>query len=271
VSESSETTSETSTATIESAGSTLQAERSRQSLSVGDVSRHLKLSVRQVEALERNEFEVFGGSVFVHGFLRNYAKLLGLDPGALIEAADRMLKPGDEVDNEASGAAVANSSSQKSLIPLFLVAIIVIAGIIGWILTRESGIATELVPSSEEHDSTSEIVNSLETTAALTEPGADVPITGVASLPPPVERSSSLTASVVRLVFEEESWVEMSDRYGDIIFTDLVAEGETRNISGQPPLSVIIGNAPGVKLTFNEKPIDLASYTQVTVARLTLE
>ena len=78
--------------TLDSAGAALHAERGRQGLSVGDVSRHLKLSVRQVEALERDDYQIFGGAVFVHGFLRNYAKLLGLDATLLIGAADRKLE-----------------------------------------------------------------------------------------------------------------------------------------------------------------------------------
>jgi cytoskeleton protein RodZ len=71
----------------ESAGARLTAERRSLGLSLGDIARQLKLSVRQVEALERDDYASFAGPVFVRGFLRNYAKLLGLDPEALIAAA----------------------------------------------------------------------------------------------------------------------------------------------------------------------------------------
>lgn len=72
----------------ESAGTRLTAERRSLGLSLGDIARQLKLSVRQVEALERDDYASFAGPVFVRGFLRNYAKLLGLDPEALIAAAN---------------------------------------------------------------------------------------------------------------------------------------------------------------------------------------
>ena len=75
------------------AGAALLAERRRQGLSLGDISRQLKLSVRQVEALERDDYSGFSGPVFVHGFIRNYAKLLNLDPDRLIRAADQILNP----------------------------------------------------------------------------------------------------------------------------------------------------------------------------------
>lgn len=256
---------------IESAGAALHDERRRQSLSIGDVSRHLKLSVRQVEALEKDEFEVFGGSVFVHGFLRNYAKLLGLDPATLIQAADRALVPPVETENEVVSEAVPNGGSQKSLIPLFLVAAILIAGVFGWMLTRESGSLFERAPSIEDAGSTSENVDSLGDEAAFTEPGADVPVAEEEADSRTARRVADVPAGVMRLVFDEESWVEVSDRYGEVIFTDLGPKGESRRISGQPPLTVVIGNAAGVKLTYNDKAIDLGPHTRVDVARLTLE
>jgi cytoskeleton protein RodZ len=65
-------------------GALLGDERRRQGLSLGDIARQLKLSVRQIEALERDDYAMFSGMVFVRGFLRNYAKLLQLDPDALL-------------------------------------------------------------------------------------------------------------------------------------------------------------------------------------------
>src|SRR5262245_26902256 len=74
-------------------GAMLLAVRREQGLSLGDVARQLKLSVRQVEALERDEYEAFPGPVFVRGFLRNYAKLLQLDPEALVAQAGLAAAP----------------------------------------------------------------------------------------------------------------------------------------------------------------------------------
>src|SRR5712692_10441646 len=71
------------------AGAALLMESRRQGLSLGDISRQLKLSVRQVEALERDDYSGFTGPVFVHGFIRNYAKLLIGGPEPLILAADQ--------------------------------------------------------------------------------------------------------------------------------------------------------------------------------------
>ena len=56
-------------------------------LSVGDVAQTLKLGPRQVEALEDGDWQGLPGQTFVRGFVRNYARLLQLDPDAAAGAA----------------------------------------------------------------------------------------------------------------------------------------------------------------------------------------
>ena len=75
----------------------------------------------------------------------------------------------------------------------------------------------------------------------------------------------------VRFVFEADSWVEVRDRLDRVIFYQLNAAGTTRRVSGLPPLTVVVGNAHGVKMTYAGQPVDLARHTKVDVARLTLE
>jgi cytoskeleton protein RodZ len=258
---------------FESAGAVLLEERRRQSLSVGDVSRHLKLSVRQVEALENDDFKVFGGPVFVHGFLRNYAKLLGLDSGKLIEVADRSLMPQEDAEFRVAKAAMPNNSSQKSVVPLFLIAAIVIVGVLGWMLTRQDPSQVASISAQDDSNAARLMTDSRNETAALTEPGAEVPAPmPVDSLPVrPAIQAPEVALGVMQLEFDEESWVEVTDRNGEVILSTLGEQGTTRTVSGQPPLLVIVGNTGGVKLTYNDQPVDLAPHSRADVARLILE
>jgi len=284
----------------DSPGALLHAERRRQNFSIGDVSRHLKLSVRQVEALERDEYKMFGGPVFVHGFLRNYAKLLGLDAGSLIAAADRKMAVDGkarelqnvQVDEVAQQHPVSDEA-QKSVIPVLIAAAVLIAAVGGWMLMREDKPAPEETPASMVAQTESPDLANSEDRAPLTEPGADVPE------PPPMRQPTSTASTegraisqssasmdsrsvpvsavregpvgVLQFDFFEESWVEITDRYGDVIYSDLNPAGVSRRVSGYPPLTVVIGNANGTVLTYNDKAIDLAPHTRVDVARLTVE
>jgi cytoskeleton protein RodZ len=88
---------------------------------------------------------------------------------------------------------------------------------------------------------------------------------------PPAKVATARGEQVVRLRFSRESWVEIRDRDGRKIFSQLNSRGTEQVVSGVPPLSIIIGNANGVQLIHNEQPVDLGPHTKVDVARLTLD
>jgi cytoskeleton protein RodZ len=73
-------------------GRCLAEARQGQGLTCADVARQLKLSVWQVEALEAGRYHQLPGPIFVRGFIRNYARLLKLDPDALLRAGGDSLQ-----------------------------------------------------------------------------------------------------------------------------------------------------------------------------------
>ena len=75
----------------------------------------------------------------------------------------------------------------------------------------------------------------------------------------------------IELAFERESWVEVKDRNGRILLSQLNFPGSRRVIDGHPPFSVTIGNAAGVRLRYNDEVIDLKPHIKVEVARLALD
>ncbi|MGZ5140512.1 MAG: DUF4115 domain-containing protein, partial [Burkholderiales bacterium] len=71
--------------------------------------------------------------------------------------------------------------------------------------------------------------------------------------------------------FDQESWVEVRDRNDKVIFSKLNPAGSEERINATPPLKLIVGNARGVRLNYDDQPVNLEPHTGVTVARLTLE
>ncbi|BEV73842.1 MULTISPECIES: helix-turn-helix domain-containing protein [unclassified Paludibacterium] len=71
-----------------SVGSALRAGREAAGLSLNEVAERLKLSLRQLDAIERDDFGALPGATFVRGFVRNYARFLEIDPTPLMEALD---------------------------------------------------------------------------------------------------------------------------------------------------------------------------------------
>jgi cytoskeleton protein RodZ len=61
------------------------------------------------------------------------------------------------------------------------------------------------------------------------------------------------------------------DRDNRLIFSQRLAAGSEQVLNGSPPLSLVIGYAPGVRLTWRGKAVDLAASARGDVARLALE
>jgi cytoskeletal protein RodZ len=65
-------------------GETLKRERELRKISLREVCEATKIGLRYLEALEGNRFDQLPGGVFNKGFIRAYAKFIGLDAEALI-------------------------------------------------------------------------------------------------------------------------------------------------------------------------------------------
>ncbi|MBN9694702.1 MAG: DUF4115 domain-containing protein, partial [Zoogloea sp.] len=76
-----------------------------------------------------------------------------------------------------------------------------------------------------------------------------------------------------RLVFDfaQDSWVEVKDAAGKVVFSRLGKAGTREQVDVKPPFSAVIGNARGVKLERNGAPVDLGLSAKATVARLKIE
>lgn len=70
-------------------GDELRAARREQNRSLSDAADQTRIRETYLAALEDEEFAALGGDVYVKGFLRSYAKYLGLDPDPLVETYRR--------------------------------------------------------------------------------------------------------------------------------------------------------------------------------------
>ncbi len=70
---------------VESPGKRLRIARQAKGMSQGDIATHLHLSQSIVQALENDDQDRLPGPVFVRGYLRNYARFLGLDDDSILD------------------------------------------------------------------------------------------------------------------------------------------------------------------------------------------
>lgn len=276
-------------------GRRLSRAREARGLSVGDAAQALKLTLKQVEALEGDHFERLPGPAFARGFLRNYARLVQLDAEPLIAEFDAAYA-GSQVElRQLSNAQGALPTGARGRGPSPLPAALVAAGLLtvvvtGWYFDwfRQPELEAPLATTSAPVVLAPAVPAPTLAEAAPGAAGAEAGAKPAGEPPAPVAAPATpaspsvLTAAdapaggldgLQRLTFgfDQEAWVEVRDASGEIIYSRIGAAGSSQEVQGRGPFAVVIGNAQNVHLSQNGKPVDLVPYTKVSVARLSLQ
>lgn len=88
---------------------------------------------------------------------------------------------------------------------------------------------------------------------------------------PGEETSKPAPGDALAFSFTAESWVEVRDADGKVIFSRLNPAGTMQEVSGRPPFKLVIGNASQVSLRYKGRLVDLSKRGANDVARLTVE
>lgn len=324
-----------------SPGSMLEAQRVVRGLEIADVAQRLKYGVRQIEALERDDFAALPGTTFVRGMIRGYAKLLELDSGPILNELDRRHIPAQvSVDLRSTSipfpvegrrsTRVYGIVSIMAFVAALLVAYEWQFGGFSWlwqVVSDEVSSATQSGPdiSTEAALKSAPLQSPVDSTGGVAESSATAavpsandaspsgasgvspghaqqtpanPPAALAGMPTAIPGSSAIgpaarqgfpvaadksliaegdpralvgRAKLLALRFERDSWVEIKQGNGKILMSQLNRGGTEQTVEGLPPFELIIGNAPSVRLVYNNTPVDLRPHLKVDVARLTLE
>lgn len=268
-------------------GAVLRAAREAQGYSLAEVAQVLKFGVRQLDALENDDYSTLKGATFIRGFVRSYARYLRLDEVPLLAALEPQVPLAvAEVRTVDSVNAVMPSGVQdNSKRAYWLAAFVLLLGAVAWFAWQEQGAsapdaqkpetvpvvaAPEPEPALVAASSVSPPQPMLAPTPAVIAPAAagtaetPVPPAPVAASPSPNERQLLLSFSGV-------SWVEVRDASNQIIYSGNSTPDSRQALRGRPPFQLVIGNASAVKLRYEDRAIDLQPHTRVDVARLTLD
>lgn len=278
-------------------GAQLRAAREARGIALSEVAATLKLGVRQLEALERGDWQVLPGATFVRGFVRNYARFVQIDPLPLMSQLDAVLEKPVSRLGEADSQQTAmpqggpGISRRDRMVVLSGGLLVVFAALIYFLLPNDLSVwrdsVQELISSLARKDEAAPV-------AAVEPAPASEPVFPPGTTPQQVMNPQAETSAAdavapqaampvaekslqvagapdMRFVFEKESWVEVRDRDGKVIFSQRGQAVSEQSVSGQGPFSLVVGFAPGVKLFWHGQTVDLAPYTRGDVARLVLE
>jgi cytoskeleton protein RodZ len=283
-----------------SIGQTLRAAREAQGMSLDDAAAHLRLMHRQIGAMEADEFASLGQSVFARGFVRNYARLLGLPPEDLLARMEGAPAETAPITQEAPQAPSTWLSSPW-LILMLLGTLIVVAVPVALYLWLNSEVEDDLpgptppaarmepapaiapapveapveAPESPPAETSAEPApESTPAPASVPAPAPGGPAVPAPTFQDPAEAGAPATPArggMLRFDFGDEAWVEVKDGSGRMVYRQLNPAGSRVDIQGQPPFELVVGNATQVRMLYNGRPIDLKPFIAVSVARFTLE
>ena len=87
---------------MSSFGEDIRRERELRRITLREVAESTKITLRYLEALEKNDFDQLPGGVFNRGFVRAYAEFIGVDPESMVTAYLLELQTGSSPDGESN-------------------------------------------------------------------------------------------------------------------------------------------------------------------------
>jgi hypothetical protein len=234
---------------VSSIGAILQAARLGASRELDGIAEETKIPILILDALEHDDFEAVPAGVYRRSFLRQYARALGLNDEQLVaDFRDRyevplplpVLPPPPRVD-------------LSRYVPKLLVCVL---------LSIASFSLYKLLPRGSVEPVTATAPRSAPTPVVAPEQPREAPKPAAAALvsetqPPSAPAPASpLSASPVRVMISvtEPVWVSVSCD-GSVRFRGLLADNDSRSFDASGSVSVIIGNAGGVVISVNGKPL----------------
>ncbi len=280
-------------AAMVSAGTMLRQARESAGWSIDTVSQQLKLAPRQVQALEDDDYAHLPGRTFVRGFMRNYARLLHLDPEALLAAlpesaaAPSLDRPTLAPTTRTMGDLPIDNSAKppraRWAIPLALVAIIAIALAYEFgrpllergksELTGRSAAPAKTAPPPAPAAAPGPATEVTPAPAATATGAPATAASETASAEPPTIAAPIApgTETPLVFVFRGTSWIEVKDAKGAIVLSTMGYPGATHAVGGAFPLEVVLGNAEAVTVTMRGAPYDTTPYVKQNVAKFQIK
>lgn len=277
-------------------GQRLRVAREARGMSAADLAQTLKLSTRQVDALESDDWSKLPGYTIIRGFVRNYARVVGLAADELLADLEVPVPEPRRLDLPQTTSAVLPESGRvqkRDYVPALAGLVFVALALAAYFVVPEDlwqRLAREELPPVR-----AEAVAPANNTALFPPGGVagavPAPQDSATAQPLPVQpvvqpvvqatgaQQDSPVAPVVEppqgkgvvMSFNQPSWVEIRDRSGNIIFSQLNPAGSQREVDGQPPFALVVGNAAHVAVRYKGRNIDLQPRSKDDVARVTVE
>ena len=280
-----------------SAGALLRQARQSAGMDIAVLASALKVPVNKLQALENDDFTALPDAVFARALASSVCRTLKVDPAPVLGQlpqgqAPRLVGDKDGLNakfkdpqDKAPPLRLPAASRGVSLTVLVLLAAAAAvyflpSGMLEFDLARAPAPAPAqaVVEASQENGSVSEAVPGAESAVSAQSPASDVPAAAptaavpAAAVPMVAASVASAAGTAVASALLEfrataESWVQVRDAAGAVVFERTLKAGESAQAPGKPPLSVVVGKVNATEVMVRGAPFDLSTVARENVAR----
>ncbi|MGH7737671.1 MAG: helix-turn-helix domain-containing protein [Candidatus Tyrphobacter sp.] len=270
-------------------GQRFRAAREARGLSLPEVAEQVRIRAVYLAAIENDDWSAIGAPVYIRGFLRTYARFLGLDAEEAV--ADFNLGEGERgaivpARGDISDFERAGGSRRLALSPLIwiasLVAVLLIAfvvyneltlpkpGPVGFLATPmpEASVTASALPSTSASPSAGPSASLSPGPSISPSPGASVsPSPGALASPSPAASISPLPVGggTLALRLSGACWIRVSVD-GAIVAQGTFPAGTTKAFTGRS-VNVLVGNAGAADLVLNGRDLGTMGAAGAVVQR----
>ena len=253
-----------------------------------EAAKRMHLSQSYLLALEADDYERLPEATFVKGYLKNYARLLGLPADEVANTFQQMVNE-DAFDKPLELPALPRKPGLLSR-PLVWVLLLIIVGVMAMIFWPDGSgdsDSADLAPAEAmsepvmQQDRAEDTAESAADEAGMAESETDAesdasPETvedATAEQEPAIDPALLAPNGLDRLVFDFSAncWLEVKDANGRVLRQGEQPAGATMQVDGKGPFSLKIGNAAAIsELLLNGEAVTLPTDSPGRVVKLTL-
>jgi cytoskeletal protein RodZ len=223
------------TGAINSFGEKLRRERDVRGVSLREIAKGTKISVRFLQTLEKNRLDVLPSNLFQRAFVKQYTLFLGLDPEKII--TEFVAAHGQPAPPERRIAPSPERRSRLSVGRVFLAVVAVLAVVLTFRRGREP-----------------ERVQPAPTPAAVAAAPAVLPTDRVYPSPAMATAAAETSdALVLTMTAQQDCWVEVRAD-GATVINRVLAEGESQTLEARGEIVLSVGNAGALSIRVNDRP-----------------
>jgi cytoskeleton protein RodZ len=261
-------------------GAGMREVRERLGWRLPDVAAQLRIRLPYLEAIERGDLAALPGSAYQTGFVRSYALILGLDPEEILRRF-RAAGMGPPEKAELSFLAPVPDRAVPTGALWFILVLCVIGGYAGWYFhsAHEQHLAQAIpavppelaplavppkppapkpAPVATPAPATATPTTAATKTASATPATPTTPATPAATAAgdkpaPAVVTSTTPPAGSPTILATADTWIEVKDPTGNILFSRVLHAGESWPVPDEPGLVLTSGNAGGTEISSGGK------------------